>query len=239
MSKLKQLLNIDEFQPERSFESNLISVSSLLVVRGIMSLFQLIVLILMIVNNYDNPLTFGMFLTNFGFYGLTIYLWWSLYLSICAVLNPKTYIPFIYHSSVFHFIYQLFYESMLIYHFIISVIYWSLLASEDLPTLSALLLFLTIARHLFNFIFMFIELLLSRNLIYLSHYPILLSFGLLYICLAILVHHLHGIWAYSFLDYNENPLRFGIVLGGLYYLHKLRDHLFANRYRRIVPESVV
>ncbi|KAI9292597.1 hypothetical protein K502DRAFT_367467 [Neoconidiobolus thromboides FSU 785] len=244
MSKVKVFLNVHDLEPSRSVESNLVPKKGLLIIRGILSLFQFIVLVLLIVQNYNSPLTFGMFLTNFGFYGLSIYIWWSFYLSVRAVRHTKRYQPFETTHYTIHFIYQLLYESMLIYHFIISIIYWSLLANSEVSTLPSLALFLTIARHLFNFVFMLIEFLFSRNTVYFSHYPILLLFGILYICLALLIHSINDVWAYPFLDYKKSPLTFGLVIGGIFifsllyylllsYLHKLRDRLFAKRYVKV------
>ncbi|KAJ9074351.1 hypothetical protein DSO57_1007200 [Entomophthora muscae] len=115
-------------------------------------------------------------------------------------------------SCYFFLWHTILYELCVLLTLIVTPIYWGLLAKDDLPGIRDRELFLTIAMHLFNSVLMWKEMILGKNVFIITHIFVLIPTILLYIPYALTLKSITGEWAYTFLNYEDDPICFAIII---------------------------
>ncbi|KAI9292598.1 hypothetical protein K502DRAFT_367468 [Neoconidiobolus thromboides FSU 785] len=217
MLKYRSILRLEEYHGELTVTSNYVSPTVLLFIRSIIFFYMIIVHVINIIYNYQQPLSFVMYLSNLIYYGLTVYMGISFYVSLRYHLSRQSYIPYENTHWTLKFGYLWLYGTCFTLTTLIFLIYWSLLASEALgPNSLPIDYFLAISFHGISFLTMILEVLLSCNPIFFNYLPFVLMTLLIYLPYALLFHLRYNIWVYFFLNYIENPSLFaGVVCGSL------------------------
>ncbi|KAJ9064333.1 hypothetical protein DSO57_1031854 [Entomophthora muscae] len=239
MTSLCNALQANRLDPKRAAQSHLVQPSILATTRTLSLLFCLVTIGIDSSRNDPSAYHYVMFMTNLSFYTITSYFMVSAYVTWRTV-HQKDFVPWSGMSCYFFLWHTILYELCVVLTLIVTPIYWGLLAKDDLPGIGDRELYLTISMHLFNSVLMWKEIILGKNVFILTHILVLIPIILLYIPYALTLKSITGEWAYFFLNYEDDPVCFTIIVSviGVYAtiahlalvkLHEWRDSHFVPK----------
>ncbi|KAI1317464.1 hypothetical protein EDD11_008401 [Mortierella claussenii] len=238
-SALRRFLRYDTLDSIRIISSNLVSATTLLFVRLIISLHLSAVFVATLyVSARDNvfymvPTTF----TNLSNIGLTAYYLTATYHSYAYVRHGNAHSLTTQHWFLSSAL-SLLYASVVVFHIVVPAIYWGMLFDPN-NTMDTLNKYVDFSHHGADLACILVEMLLNR--MELPWVSILgpLSMIILYMFLAWVYFAARGEWLYGFLDWSKGPIAAAWYIGLLVIfallfalqklLHQGRDALFKRR----------
>ncbi|KAF9190567.1 hypothetical protein BGZ51_008418 [Haplosporangium sp. Z 767] len=237
-------LKLDRFEPNRIVTSNIVSVSTLVIIRAFEFLYVMIAMFTVWATS-KSAADYLQYFTNLTYFGLASYLCASMVWGILYLRVPEpdraTWVRS--GSPWWGYAHWLLYSTVVTFSTVVPLVFWTLLAT-GVSEWSAVEIYTNISVHALDGVFgALIELIFNRHFLQPVHSLFVAGVMVLYMCLTFVVHETMGTWVYHFLDWDQGPKAaiyyIGVAIGlfiiffVLFALHNTRNKCLAERSIRI------
>ncbi|KAG9284199.1 hypothetical protein G9A89_002859 [Geosiphon pyriformis] len=226
-----RFFKFETFNPELSTTSWFIRPKTLLIIRILFALYGLIVLASVsvdLIKRRNVDLIF--YFTYLSFIGLVSYFLLAIFYSCKYIRRRNLCLP-----KYLNFLFWTLYHTICHYHFIVSIVYWLFLAHNLTTDTPLEVWWRNVSLHAVNALMMCIEVALNRQVMVWPFFLITISFILLFMFEAWVVHLWRNFWVYEFLSW-ENGIKAIYWYIGMYFffmlvyviqvgVHRLRDKI--------------
>ncbi|KAF8935595.1 hypothetical protein EDD21DRAFT_331470 [Dissophora ornata] len=242
MAAIVRALKLDRFEPDRIVTSNLVRPLTFAILRGILTLYTLIVVIAVWATS-ETAIGYLMYFTNLTYLGLVVYFVCSTIWSIGYLRQPATERAqwLKNRSPWWGYGHWLLYSTVVTYHIVVPIVYWTMLSTG--AYMSTFASWRNASVHAVDGFCAVFELVFNRHELQPIHSIVVAGIMVMYMFLTFIIHKTKGIWVYSFLDWDQGAIcaayYLGIAIGlliiffVLLVLHKYRNRWLAGCCARV------
>ncbi|KAF9976920.1 hypothetical protein BGZ73_007537 [Actinomortierella ambigua] len=205
MSAVVRICKLDGVEPERFVTSNIVRPRTLLIIRGVETLYLCSALLSTWITS-RGPGWYLRYFTNLTFIGLNTYMICTCIWSIgylrrapadrAAWLNNR--------SPWWARLHQLLYSTIITFHFVVPIVFWTML-SMGMNKMTTLEKWQNVSVHAVDGVIAVSELIFNRNFLVPRHSLFVAIVMLFYMFLTFVVYASDGTWVYPFLDWSKGP----------------------------------
>lgn len=213
---------LGQYDPDTSVTSHFVQPIVLLVLRSILALYAFITIVISI--TYDCIAGQGNlwmdYFTHLSYLSLMVYLAVSSLFSASYILNVRRGTPQNHllrtQNKWWTLIYQSLQQSLASYCLLVPIVFWALLSGpliHDYHAYFSETWWENVSVHALDFVFMFVDLMLSRTRLFWPFISFVLGYLLLYVFLAWAYVPWTGNWSYNFLKFSNGPIDAAYYIG--------------------------